>query len=65
VLYGRLQRAATKACSHDQKAVLRGHTHQVAFERCYTDALALAVGKIESRALAKVHSNLNGLVASR
>jgi len=64
-LYGRLQRAATKVCGHDQKAGLREHTHRVAFERCYTDALALAVDKIDSQVLAKVHSSLNGLVASR
>jgi UrcA family protein len=57
VLYGRLQRAATKTCSHDYKAVLRERTHLVAFERCYTDALASAVDKIDSRALAEIHSS--------
>ena len=56
VLYARLQEASRKACSVNSYVQDRSLVHRSEAKACYEGALAKAVSKIDSEALAELHS---------
>lgn len=56
VLYARLQQASRQACNLQSYTQDRSLGHIAAAKDCYKGALEKAVGKIDSKALAEIHS---------
>ena len=56
VLYARLQQASKKACNVSPYTQDRSLASMAEAKSCYKGTLAKAVGKIDSKALAEIHS---------
>ena len=57
VLYGRLKQASRQACNLKSYTQDRSLVYREAAKDCYEGALEKAVSKIDSKALAEIHSS--------